>query len=145
MKEIEVLTSVIQREAEVAEALEKIMKKKQQAFIHWKSDELEKAVKDEEALVTQLHELEKERTSLQKTIVSAVASEENIVTVSDLLKRYPSNELKAVSDRLKRASAKILRRNKQNRQLLQNSLSFVQHTLAVLTNNYQRSLVDQKI
>ncbi len=140
MKTINELTSVIQQEAELAELLEALLKEKQNAFIYWKPEELDSVVKEEESLLRRIAELEKTRTSL----VTNLSNDGEQKKLSMLAEEFGSDDLRVQALRLRIASENVMKRNDQNKQLLQSSLSFVQHTLALLTNNYQRQLIDQK-
>lgn len=140
MKTINELTSVIQQEAELAELLEALLKEKQNAFIYWKPEELDSVVKEEESLLRRIAELEKTRTSL----VTNLSNDGEQKKLSILAEEFGSDDLRVQALRLRIASENVMKRNDQNKQLLQSSLSFVQHTLALLTNNYQRQLIDQK-
>jgi len=140
METIIELTSVIQQEADIAEALEALLKEKQNAFIDWKPEELEVVVKEEETILHRIAELEKKRTLL----VAKLSDKGKEKKLSEIADEFDNDNLRLQAQRLRLASDRVMKRNNQNQQLLQNSLSFVQHTLALLTNNFQRQLVDQK-
>jgi len=140
METIIELTSVIQQEADIAEALEALLKEKQNAFIDWKPEELEVVVKEEETILHRIAELEKKRTLL----VAKLSDKGKEKKLSEIADEFENDNLRQQAQRLRFASDRVMKRNNQNQQLLQNSLSFVQHTLALLTNNFQRQLVDQK-
>lgn len=140
METIIELTSVIQQEADIAEALEALLKEKQNAFIDWKPEELEVVVKEEETILHRIAELEKKRALL----VAKLSDKGKEKKLSEIADEFDNDNLRLQAQRLRLASDRVMKRNNQNQQLLQNSLSFVQHTLALLTNNFQRQLVDQK-
>jgi flagellar biosynthesis/type III secretory pathway chaperone len=140
METITELTSVIQQEAEIAELLEALLKEKQNAFIYWKPEELDSVVKQEESFIRRIAELEKIRISLV-THLSQNGEQKKLSIIAD---EFGSEDLRTQSKRLRAASESVIKKNDQNKQLLQSSLSFVQHTLVLLTNNYQRQLIDQK-
>jgi len=138
---IKELTTVIKKEAEITESLEALLKQKLQAFIKWNAADLETVVKEEETYLHQMSELEKQRITLVRRISPAPEGQK----LSTILLENPSDELEKNLGRLKQASETVVKRNYQNQQLVQNSLAFVQHTVSVLTNNYKRQLLDQKV
>jgi len=140
METIIELTSVIQQEADIAELLEVLLKEKQNAFIYWKPEELESVVKEEETILRRIAELEKKRTLL----VSDLSKSGKEKKLSEIADEFNNDDLRLQAQRLRLASERVMKKNNQNKQLLQSSLSFVQHTLALLTNNFQRQLIDQK-
>jgi len=138
----EEMVRILKEETDIAESLEQLLKTKQRAFVRWNSGELFGVVKDEETLLHQLSLLEKERAIIFRALHPEGGKEE---TMREYLEHYPSPELQQQYDRLKSVSSSVLKRNKHNKRLLQNSLSFVHHTLKTLTGNYQRQLLDQKV
>jgi flagellar biosynthesis/type III secretory pathway chaperone len=140
METIVALTAVIKQEADLAEQMETLLKEKQNAFIDWKPEELDTVVKEEEGYLHQITELEKKRTAL----VISLTKDGHQKKLTELADEFGSDELRKEAKRLRRASERVMKKNIQNKQLLQSSLAFVQNTLALLTNNFQRQLVDQK-
>jgi flagellar biosynthesis/type III secretory pathway chaperone len=140
METINELIAVIQQEADIAETLETLLKEKQNAFINWNPEELDIVVKEEETLLHRITELEKKRTLLVSQL-SKNGKEKKLSTIAD---EFGAEDLRIQAKRLRAASERVMKKNSQNKKLLQSSLSFVQHTLALLTNNFQRKLIDQK-
>jgi flagellar biosynthesis/type III secretory pathway chaperone len=140
MEPINELTAVIQQEADIAESLETLLKEKQNAFIYWKPEELDRVVKEEESFLHRIAELEKKRIVLVSQF-SKTGEEKKLSTIAD---EFDAEDLRVQAKRLRVASERVMKKNSQNKQLLQSSLSFVQHTLVLLTNNFQRQLIDQK-
>lgn len=140
METITDLTVVIQQEAEITESLEALLNDKQNAFIHWKPEELSEVVKQEESFLRRIADLEKKRTKL----VSQLTTNGKEKKLSEIAEEYNAADLRTQAKRLRVASQRVIKKNDQNKQLLQSSLAFVQHTLALLTNNFQRQLIDQK-
>ncbi len=135
---------ILKEETEIAESLGELLKSKQRAFVKWNSGELAGVVKDEEGLLHQLSILEKERAIIFRALRPG-SPENQGETMREYLEHYPSPELQELYERLKNASSAVLKRNGQNKRLLQSSLSFVHHTVRTLTDNYQRRLLDQKV
>ncbi len=140
METVTDLTVVIQQEAEITESLEALLNDKQNAFIHWKPEELNEVVKQEESILRRIADLEKKRTKL----VSQLAIDGKEKKLSEIADEFNAVDLRIQAKRLRIASQRVIKKNDQNKQLLQSSLAFVQHTLALLTNNFQRQLIDQK-
>ncbi len=141
MNHLEELTTIIRHEAELTEHLEGVLKTKQQAFIHWKPEELETVLQKEISFLHGIAELESKRIALVRELQPQTKSP----TLTSIIMEHASSELQAQAERLKNASQNVLRQNEQSRRLLTSSLSFVQNTLSILTNNFQRKLLDQKI
>ncbi len=140
MESITELTAVIQQEADIAESLETLLKEKQHAFIYWKPEELDLVIKEEEMILHRIAELEKKRVMLVSQF-SEKGEEKKLSMIAD---EFDADELRIQAQRLRVASERVMKKNNQNKQLLQSSLSFVRHTLVILTNNFQRQLIDQK-
>ncbi len=68
-----------------------------------------------------------------------------LLSMSEIVALEPSPELEAVYRDLRAVSARIIRRNNQNRDLLQSSMSFVRRTLSFITGNFRYKLLDQKV
>ena len=138
----EEMVRILKEETEIAGSLEQLLKSKQRAFVKWNSGELAEVVKDEEVLLHRLSLLEKERVNVFRTLHPAEMQEG---TMREYLEHYPFPELQEYYERLKNISSSVMKRNKQTKQLLRSSLSFVQYTLRTLTDNYQRQLLDRKV
>jgi hypothetical protein len=135
------LAEIVNQEAEVTEALVEALKDKQKAFTRCKPEELEPVVQKEINLLYQMADLEKRRTDIVKTLKPHAKT----FKVSALVEEYGTETLKKSAARLKKAAQEVLRKNNQNKQLLKLSMDFVQHTLSIVTNNYQKQLLDTKV
>ncbi len=139
------LTTVISKEADLAVQLEQLLDKKLEAFICWNKTQLEQVTAEEETLIAQFQKLERRRIALLETISAGCLLDGALLTKNDLGALDESGELHRQFDRLHSASTIVKKRNTQNQHLLQHSLAFVQHTLSVLTNNFQHPLLDHKV
>lgn len=136
------LVRVLRRECETAERIDEAMKGKQQAFIRWHTADLQSMLEEERTLLEAMALLEKERTALVRTMS---AGRGRPLSMSEIVALEPSPELEAVYRDLRAVSARIIRRNNQNRDLLQSSMSFVRRTLSFITGNFRYKLLDQKV
>jgi len=136
------LVRVLRRECETAERIDEAMKGKQQAFIRWHTADLQAMLEEERTLLEAMALLEKERTALVRTMS---AGRGRLLSMSEIVALEPSPELEAVYRDLRAVSARIIRRNNQNRDLLQSSMSFVRRTLSFITGNFRYKLLDQKV
>lgn len=141
MDRIDELIDIIQQEAELTEQLETLLHSKQEAFIGWNADDLESVIQKEISYLHLLSELETKRGAIVKELLPHAVSP----TMSLVTQQYPSEVLERHSNRLRTVSHSVMKKNEQNRKLLSNSLGFVQNTLSILTNNYKRQLLDQKV
>ncbi len=119
----EVLTTQIQ----LSEALLELLKLQQQAIIQSNEEEILNLVRRQQELLQPLSELEKERTKYSKSA-----------------EEFADESMRALEIRLKNLVREIVEINNQNRVLIENSIRFVRQTLRILTNDYQRNLVDTR-
>jgi flagellar biosynthesis/type III secretory pathway chaperone len=122
------LQEIIQSEMQFAEELSGLLRRQQQAIIHFKDGSLMALVEDEQRLLRSLEVLEKERVQLMgKTVM-----------VSD-------KSIEPLKQKMKVLAQQILDTNKQNRALIDNALMFVRHLVRALTQNFTKQLVDTKV
>jgi|WetSurMetagenome_2_1015567.scaffolds.fasta_scaffold150690_2 flagellar biosynthesis/type III secretory pathway chaperone len=153
MKKIEQLAQVLAMEAELAENLIDVMGQKQQAIVNMLSDQLADAVQREEQLLVPLAELEQERLKILRNMKGistdvALAKHKSDISLDALMNALNSDDAFRIADRatrLRSAIYKIFKMNEQNKILLSHSRRFVKETLRIITDNYKRQLVDQKI
>lgn len=136
------LVRVLRRECETADRIDAAMKERQQAFIRWHTADLQSVLDEERTLLEAMALLEKERTALVRAMS---AGRGRLLSMSEIVAADPSPELETVYRDLRAVSARIIRRNNQNRDLLQSSMSFVRRTLSFITGNFRYKLLDQKV
>jgi flagellar biosynthesis/type III secretory pathway chaperone len=152
MKNVDQLVNVLKAEADLAEALLGVVEEKQKALVHFKADEVARAVERERKLLIPMQELERERTEIIDSLASNVSGlpkeQGRHITVSELaahIESEGSRKLKTLAVRLRATARRIQHRNQQNHVLLESSARFVKNTLRILTEDYSRQLVDEKI
>lgn len=153
MTTIDELKEVLQAEAELAEALVKVMAEKQQAIVRFEGEELARTTRREEELMKPIQDLERERIRFTAEIGDSLvprnarASAETL-KIGDLVRYMNTKEASQVStvaSRLHEAVEQITNINEQNRMLLSHSLHFVQETLRIITAGHTKQLIDQRI
>jgi len=153
MRKNEKLVKVFDMEAELAERLLEVMETKKDAIVHMRHDMLADAVRREEELLEPLAELEQERAKIIREIrlprtAMPDGTDQTERRLDLLLNALPPGEaadLSACASRLRDAITRIMNTNEQNKILLSHSRQFVRETLRILTDNYRRQLVDQKV
>lgn len=136
------LAAVLRKETDTASMMEELIRRKQRSFIQWHTGELESVVVEEEGIISALTILEKERIALVKMLSR---SQQRLLTMKEILALYPDAELARAYADLQTVSARVMRFNHQNRQLVQSSLSFVRRTMGFITGNFRYRLLDQKV
>jgi flagellar biosynthesis/type III secretory pathway chaperone len=151
MKNVDQLTKVLQAEADLADALLTVIEDKQQALVHFKPDDVARAVERERELLKPIQELERERTEIVNRLageVKAVKDQHQRFTVTELAQYMEfevGRKLSVLAARIRKTSSRIQHRNQQNHVLLESSARFVKNTLRIVTEDYSRQLVDHKI
>jgi len=153
MTTINELKEILQAEAELAEALVKVMAEKQQAIVRFEGEELARTTRREEELVKPIQDLERERIRYTSEIGAslaprAVGTSVEPLKIRDLvqyLNTKDARQLSGVAARLHQAVEQITNINEQNKILLKHSLHFVQETLRVVTSGHTKQLIDQRI
>lgn len=136
------LTAVLRKEIAAAAVMESVLTQKRNAFIRWHTGDLAVVVAEEEGVISTLALLEKERTAHLRTLSRPHG---RMLTMKEVLAHYPSPELQAAYEELRTVSARVVRWNNQNRDLVQSSLTFVRRTLGAITGNFRYKLLDQKV
>jgi len=121
------LTEILTTQIQLAEALLVLIKQQQQAIIHSDEDEVLRLVNRQQELLQPLSALEKERISFQKSRVE-----------------IEDSAIYTLEKTLRNIIGEVVEINNQNRVLIENSLRFVRQTLRILTNDYQRNLIDTR-
>ncbi len=152
MTTIDELKEVLQAEAELAEALVKVMSEKQQAIVRFEGEELARTTRREEELMKPIQDLERERirftSEIGANLVPRAAAVAEPLKIRDLVRYLNSREARQISGivaRLHQAVEQITNINEQNKILLKHSLHFVQETLRIVTSDHTKQLIDQRI
>ena len=152
-RKVEELASILGAEADLMEALNGVLKKKQQAIIRFQGETLLEDTHKEQLLLQSLQALESERAECSSNLAEALAfhpggSEMRPATMTELAGALPEEDSERVSaevGRIRNAVESILSTNDQNRVLLQHSLRFVQQTLKIITDDSRKKLIDERM
>jgi flagellar biosynthesis/type III secretory pathway chaperone len=151
MKTIEELVNVLKTEADLSEALLAVIEEKQNALVHFKVDDVAAAVERERKLLKPIQELERERSEIVENLASEVEElrgRTQRCTIHELaghMEGEVARRIIGLAQRIRSTGQRIQRRNQQNNVLLESSARFVKNTLRILTEDYSRQLVDQKV
>ena len=153
MKRIDQLIQVMDKETEFVQKLTHIIDIKQNAIVHLDSIILDEVIQNEEMLIEPLRLLESERLKLLETIANGVniPDEEfnsGRTSFEFLIRHLTADEALKVNEsakRLKAAVGYVIKLNEQNKHLIKHSRGFIQESLRILTDNYNRQVIDQKI
>jgi hypothetical protein len=149
MKAIEDMREVLTAEVDLAESLLKTMVAQRDAIIAMDAERVAETVIQEQTLIKPMLPLERERMRLAGEIIGRrkLAPDDGFPMREILacLTEEEGRPLQSLGARLKSLTMQITEINRQNRLLLEQSLSFVRENIRALTENYSRALVDQKI
>lgn len=153
MKRIDQLTRIVAKESEYVEKLGEIMEKKQEAIVRMNADDLAAIVQAEEQIIVPLQTLEEERNHLLHALTKEIpqyssADTSSLIGVDVLMPFISEEEAMILSDhvtKLRNTVTKIVHLNESNKALIVHSHRFVQEMLKILTDNYKRQFVDQKM
>ena len=150
---MEQLAKIIVMEAEAAEQMYSVLTEEQDALVNFSGDELEISVERCTEMGRRVNSLEKDRLRLLERAMKGTPVEK-FINAPDAFERLLQvmdnrggikSKLKESRERLRIAVANVLQRNAVNKILLQHSMNYAQKNIRIITSNYSRQLVDQKI
>lgn len=153
MKTTDQLIEVLQKQVEIIESMIEALQFQQQAIIYYNLDGLHEGIARQNQLLEPIESLENERMQ----IVSSVLREQGIqkpgdpavvVTLREIANHLSpdyAEKLEQLGDRIRDASEKVLELNRENDRLIENTQNFIHENVRILTENYSRRLIDQKI
>lgn len=149
---MENLIEVLEHECEEYAGLLTLSQAKTPIIVSGNLQELQKITDDEQALVSKLNNLDKQRREVTLDIANVLNRDVEQIKLSNLIDMLASRpteqgKLIAVHDRLQELVRGLQRTNEQNRELLANALEMVEFEMSVLqatrvapeTANYTRS------
>jgi flagellar biosynthesis/type III secretory pathway chaperone len=153
MTNVDQLADVLRTEIQLARELLEAALQQQQAILSFQADGLRQAVVNEEGLIEPLMDVEHQRAQLAQDIVIKTPALKGVpganqVKLSDIISQINKDESARIGDlgaRLRDVVEQVRTVNQQNKTLLEHSLQFIRGTIRLVTDNYSRSLVDQKI
>ncbi len=146
MTTIDEFTEVLRTEADVADAILGSLYEQQQAIIHFRDGAILAAVERQQQFLAPMVALEQERERLcrafDSTMRTGTKEEFSLSTLAQRLPERDASELLGAGKKLKGKVEKIMVVNNQNKMLLENSLRFVKRSLRIITQNYEKKLID---
>lgn len=149
---IENMISVLDRENVHYQALLELSRKKTDAIVNNRTDELQDILGKEQKLITALDELDKEREEHSDDIANVLnvpAKEMTVTKLIKLLEKQPNDQAKLIEvyEALKQTVDKLVLINDNNKVLLQESLEMIDFEMnlvknsmmAPTTNNYGKN------
>lgn len=152
-KTINQLEEIMRTELDLAQALFSVLEEEEQAIVRLQIESLDKLVAREHELLKPIQDLEKERNKL----VNALASQAQIshgprrdstVPLRELLGCLDTEDARRISTMgttLREETEKILTINRRIKILLSQSLRFVRESVGILTENYSKQLIDERV
>ncbi|WP_029322867.1 flagellar protein FlgN [Butyrivibrio sp. AE3004] len=145
------LVDVLDRECALYERLLELSGKKTPVIVERDLRTLAKITEDEQAVVSLISAVDKEREAVMASIADVIGEKGNDLKLTDLVRMLDSrpNEQRSLAiqrDKLKDVSKNVQRVNDQNQILLQSSLEMVQYEMNIIqsarrapeTANYTR-------
>jgi flagellar biosynthesis/type III secretory pathway chaperone len=132
------LIGVLAKMLELYQALLVISKQKHDILVSAKAVELEAITKQEELLIVQIGKIETARENAIQEIIDANKIVEDHLTVSRLaqLAEEPFGvQLSELLEKLQQVTAELVRMNQINTKLIEQSLSYINFNLNLLTQN----------
>ncbi len=153
METISQLKEIMKTEAELIEAMHEVMKEQQDAIIRYESDKLNDAIQKQQELLSPIELLEKERVKMGLRIMNVEDIEDNrkaretftIERLLPYLNNDDADDVQALANRLRKGTENIVQITRENRRLLEHSRKFVRENIRILTGNYSKQFVDQKL
>ncbi len=146
---IDQLEEILQTEIELAQALLAVLEEQQQAIVHLNINSLDELIAREHQLLKPIQDLEKERTKIVNYLSPSSSQKNNAaIPLREFVEHLNAEDAKRISDLGTKLSGKvedILNINRRLKILLNQSLRFVRESVGILTNNYSKQLIDQKI
>ncbi|WP_044930703.1 flagellar protein FlgN [Butyrivibrio sp. AC2005] len=148
---LENLVDVLDRECALYERLLELSGKKTPVIVDRDLKKLAKITEDEQAVVSLISAVDKEREAVMNSIADVIGEKGNNLKLTELVDMLNSrpNEQRSLAiqrDKLKTVSSNVQRVNDQNQILLQSSLEMVQYEMNIIqsarrapeTANYTR-------
>jgi len=153
LSSVEQLIAVMSMEAESVEAIHKTLVEQQYAIINFSGEELEYATERCNELTRSIRAFEKDRVRLLEKSLKGTPAEkyasspnafEHLLGVLDNRGGIKS-KLKSARDRLQNNVANVMHINSVNSLVLEHSMNYASQNIRLITSNFSRQLVDQKI
>ncbi|MBI3578671.1 MAG: flagellar protein FlgN [Ignavibacteriales bacterium] len=146
---IDQLEEIMRTEIELAQELLVVLEEQQEAIVHLKISSLDDLIAREHQLLKPIQDLEKERNKIVCHLIpESVQKTEPVVPLRELvvyLNTEDAKRISALGATLGEKVETIVNFNRRLKILLNQSLRFVRESVGILTDNYSKQLIDQKI
>jgi len=150
---VEQLAKIMDMEASVAEEIIKVLTDEQNSLINFSGDELELSVERCSEMIRRMNALERDRMRILSNAMKGTPAEkyasspeafDRLMSVLDNRGGIKS-KLKTSRERLRNAVAGVVQRNSVNSILLEHSMNYAQQSIKLITSDFSRQIVDQKL
>jgi len=150
---VEQLVKIIQLEAQATESFLDLLIEQQEALTGLLSSELEVINERCEETQRRIRALENDRLRILARSMKGTPSEKFIGTPFAFERFFEVMDnrggvkmrLKEARERLRVAVASVIQRNAVNRIIMEHSMNYAKHNLRLITSEFSRQLIDQKI
>ena len=143
------LEEIMRTEIELAQELLVVLEEQQEAIVHLKIGLLDELIAREHQLLKPIQDLEKERNKIVCHLVPQSAQKTDAaVPLRELVVYLNTEDAKRITElgaTLGEKVETIVNFNRRLKILLNQSLKFVRESVGILTDNYSKQLIDQKI
>lgn len=147
---VDKLVMALEKEKDIYDDILELSKKKKRAIIDNEIETLEELVKEEKALAMSLVKLDNIRIKIVNEILKEndIQSVENITELSKFLDEKSKREILTIKDSLSKVVKKVSDQNTQNKELVEQSLEYINFNMDLLTsanlgsNNYSEKASD---
>ena len=151
MSKLDDLAGLLRREEDIAQEILRTIEEQKDALMRIDVDAVMRSVVRQQSLLATANDLERKRRQLLHAIAPslfAATPPEKIHSMAELAQRHRDVIGDAMAEacvRLSRLAKKIQEANRMNRLLLESAARFVRGSLRILTRDFSRSLVDQRV
>lgn len=152
MSNVNYLADVMTAEAELTEQLVEVMREQQAALVNTDSACVVRTTEQQQELLLPIEGFEQERMRVTRELWSELAPQthdhHDAVPLSSLIARLEEDDAATIANagrRLRAAVEQMVTLKQANEYLIEHSRKLVRETMKIVTNDYSRQLVDQKI
>jgi flagellar biosynthesis/type III secretory pathway chaperone len=153
MKTIDQLTEILKTEVELVEALIEVLDFQRQSIIYYNVDALSEGGRRQQELLKPFESLEQERIKATEKMIAEHSikntnGDARNIRLTEMAGQLPPREgesIRKLGERLREASKKVVQLNEENGRLIEHTQRFIHNNVRMLTENFSRQLVDQKM
>ena len=134
---VKTLIEILDKEAEIYEALLKLSHEKTDVIVQGKVTELENITKVEQSMILRLAKLEENREKIVEKLSEEIGMDADSITVTELEKVLPKDQSKELAECQKKLTgifSDLKNSNDLNARLIKNSLDYINFSVNVLSN-----------